>query len=124
MKRIVTEHDEQKALIIWARGRAATVPEIGLLYAVPNGGRRNPVTAAKLREEGVLPGIPDLHLPVPRNSFASLYIELKRKGGRLQAVQLERIDELQAQNNRVCVCYGWIEAARAIETYLGCAKTV
>lgn len=40
-----------------------TYPELyGCLYHVPNGAQRNPLTAAILTGQGVVPGIPDLNL--------------------------------------------------------------
>ena len=49
----------------------------GTIFAIPNGGARNVVTAAKLKAEGVLAGVPDLCVPMARCGFHGLYIELK-----------------------------------------------
>ena len=41
-------------------------PELSaLLFAVPNGGRRDPVTGARLKAEGVVAGVSDLILFLP-----------------------------------------------------------
>ena len=79
-----TEHQEQVALIHWAKMRSATLPELGLLFAIPNGGERHLFVAKKLKAEGVKPGTPDLCLPVARGGYHGLFIEMKRmKGGRV-----------------------------------------
>lgn len=37
-----------------------------LLFAIPDGGRRDAVTGAHLKAEGVRAGVPDMFLAVPR----------------------------------------------------------
>lgn len=112
---IPTEHDEQCALFAWA----AWKPELHLMHAIPNGGKRDIRTAAKLKAEGVKPGVPDIFLPVAKGGFHGLYIELKRrKGGTLSKAQEAWIRALMAQGYLCAVCHGW-EAARAeIERYM------
>jgi hypothetical protein len=120
----MTEHQEQCALIKWARARAATAPELKLLYAVPNGGHRNKVVASKLRDEGVLAGMPDICLPVPRAGKGALYIELKAGRGRLSDAQQEKLTMLRAVGNDAVPCWGWQQAAAIIEMYLNVERTV
>ena len=116
-----TEHVEQANLIQWAGLASCKYPELRLLYAIPNGGNRHPVTAAKLKAEGVRAGVPDLCLPVPRGTYAGMYIELKRrKGGTVSAEQRVWMEELTQQRYRVEVCKGWEAARDAIVRYLGC----
>ena len=50
------EHREQAALFEWARYAGGRYPELALLFAVPNGGRRDAVTGARLKSEGVKAG--------------------------------------------------------------------
>lgn len=47
------------------------------LFHVPNGGTRNVREAAKLKEMGVRPGVPDLMLVLPRHGYHYLALELK-----------------------------------------------
>ena len=47
------------------------------LFAVPNGEFRSQSTGAKLKEEGVLAGVSDLILLVPRKGYGALCIEMK-----------------------------------------------
>lgn len=116
----LSEHQEQTLLFAWARKAQCTIPELTLLFAVPNGGRRDAVTGARLKAEGVMAGMPDICLPVPRNGSGALYVELKaRHRGRLSEAQKERIAALTAAGNQVSVCYGWEAARDAILAYLG-----
>ena len=60
------EHEEQVKVFTWARWAEAARPELALLFAVPNGGRRDKVTAGRLKAEGVKAGVLDIWLPVAR----------------------------------------------------------
>jgi hypothetical protein len=112
-----TEHQEQRAVMQWARLHEHKWPCLVDLFAVPNGGHRNKVTAAALKAEGVKPGIPDLFLPVPVGTAGGLWIEMKRrKGGRLSSAQKGVIQRFRKRNYAVAVCYG---AEEAIEVLLG-----
>lgn len=121
----MTEHDEQVAVFQWAQMQEAGCPELKLLHAIPNGGKRDKPAAVRLRDEGVKPGVPDMCLPVPRGYFHGLYIELKRRAikgvqsaGRVTDVQKAWQAELTAQGYAACVCYGADEAIRVIKRYL------
>ncbi len=94
-------------------------PDLARLYAVPNGGARHPAVAAKLKAEGAKPGVPDYHLPLPRNGYAGLWIELKSLTGDPSREQREWIQWLRANGHRAEVCRGWVAAWAVIADYLG-----
>lgn len=114
----MTEHDHQSALIRWANIQKAVIPELGLLYAIPNGGKRHIGTARKLKAEGVKSGVPDLNLPVPRQGCHGFFIEMKADKGKVSPAQKDWIDALIKQGYRVDVCYGWEAAKAALIDYL------
>ena len=94
-------------------------PELALLYAIPNGGKRSIKTARMLKATGVKAGVPDMCLPVPRYPYHGLYIELKRrKGGRVSEKQSEWLQDLRKEGYKTCVCYGSDETIQVIEDYL------
>jgi len=130
-----SEHEEQKALIIWVtaqigRGRS----ELALLYAIPNGaffgddsktlknGKKLPmgvIRGRRMAAEGLKEGVPDLCLPVPRGGHLSLYIEMKRrKGGVVSAKQKWWHDQLRGQGHAVIVPEGCEQAIVLIQAYL------
>lgn len=121
----MSEHQHQVALFNWARMHEKAYPELRLMYAIPNGGQRNRITAAKLKAEGVRAGVPDVCLPVARQGFHALYIELKRprtarqRAGTVSAAQSDMLDRLNQEQSLAIVCWGWEEAAKAIIDYLG-----
>jgi VRR-NUC domain len=114
------EEAEQIALIEWRDIWAHKFPELNMLYAIPNGGFRAKRTAVVMRQTGTKKGTPDLHLPIPKGIYASLYIELKRtQGGSLSPDQKLVIADLKRFGNRVEVCKGCRAAIAVIADYLG-----
>lgn len=110
------EHREQVAVIRWFDAQHSALR--GRLFAVPNGGHRHVAVAAKLKAEGVRPGVPDLWLPVQRQGFAGLVIELKAEGGRLQTSQADWLAFLSEQGYMAVVCVGADAAIQTIADYL------
>ena len=116
---IPSEHVEQVRLFTWAHYARGTHPALSLLYAIPNGGARHPVVAAKLKAEGVKRGVPDICLPVARGKWHGLYIELKRqRGTRPSDDQIMWIASLSNAGYRAVWCRGWEAAREVIENYL------
>jgi len=78
-----------------------TWPDVRII-AIPNGGWRDIRTAARLKAEGVTPGVPDLFIPEWK-----VFIEMKRaKGGNLSASQKDWIEHLNNIGYRAFVCAG------------------
>lgn len=121
MKQLIpTEAQEQAWLFEWASMQTGSTPEIGLMFAIPNGGSRHPAEARNLKAQGVKAGVPDIFLPVARLGYHGLFIELKRtKGGVVSVDQKLMISALMDQSYAVEVCKGWEEAASVIKVYLG-----
>ena len=116
-----SEDAEQQIVIQWARMRMERWPELALLHHIPNGGSRNRREAAKFKRMGVLTGVPDLHLPVARAGYNSLYIEMKYGNGRLQTSQEAFLSAAAAERNYCVVCYTAEDAIRVLEQYI-CGK--
>ncbi len=79
------EHRIQAACVNWFRLQYPT--HASALFAVPNGGRRDRVSGAKLKAEGVLPGVSDLILLLPRGRHHGLLIEMKTERGKQSQAQ-------------------------------------
>jgi hypothetical protein len=117
-KQRVTEADEQKALMQWAKWQEGRYPELKLLYHCPNGGTRNKLEAANLKRQGVKAGVPDLFLPVPRSPKHGLFIEMKVGRNKCTDNQKKWIRNLLEQGYEVKVCYSCEEAIQVIKKYL------
>lgn len=119
-----SEHGEQVAVMVWCQQNRDLEPLLEWLFAIPNGGERNPATAGRLKAEGVKSGVPDLMLPVPRRNYAGLFIEMKKHDGKLSKDQKDKwIPFLQGQFYCVTVCYGWEQAVDALKWYLELENT-
>lgn len=114
-----TEAVEQTSLLRWAFYEQGAYPELGLLYHIPNEGKRSARTGAAMKMQGMKPGFPDLGLPVARGQYHGLYVEMKRREGETPTQQqYEWLKALDAQGYAVCWAKGWEEAAQAILHYL------
>ncbi len=114
-----TEDQVQAAFIEWVRLNYHSIPALKLGFHPANGGKRNIITAVKLKRLGVIPGVPDFMLPVPRNGFTGCAIEFKRPHppGKLTQDQKDYISGLREQGWFVEVCYSLEEAVFVIKQY-------
>lgn len=112
------ESGQQEALFTWAAYNAGRMPELEYLHHVPNGGKRDKVTAMALKRQGVKAGVPDIVLPAAREGYHGLYIELKAGKNTTTKNQENWLKYLENQGYFTAVCYGWQAAAELIEKYL------
>lgn len=116
---VVSEEQEQQNLFRWIEMQQCVMPELRLLFHIPNGGLRTKSQAKRFKAAGVKAGVPDLFLPVARNGHHGLFIEMKSDRGFASARQREWLANLQEQGYKAIVCHGWIEASFALAEYLG-----
>ena len=88
------------------------------LFAVPNGGRRDVVTGAKLKAEGVLAGVSDLILLVPNRHFHALCIEMKTPNGYQSESQKIWQRCVERQGYKYVVCRSVEDFKNEINSYL------
>ena len=158
-----TEHAHQRAIFAWTNAarlggfgyacgqnpgaivnpKQPARPELALFHAIPNGGLRDKITAAKLKAEGAKAGVADTFLPVPKPftythhyaddtppttqvcQYNGLYIEFKepgRKGhkdGGLSPEQITFGGMVRDQGYCFRVAYTWREAVNLVLAYYG-----
>lgn len=110
------EHDLQCACVNWFN---LVHPNMRLnLFAVPNGGRRDKVTGARLKAEGVRPGVADLILLKQRHGYGALLIEMKTSKGVLS--QLQRIwrNHVSLDGYKYVVCRSVQDFIKEVNEYL------
>lgn len=117
------EITEQIAVFQWAAREVARYPVLSLLFAVPNGGKRDAIEAAKFKRAGVKPGVPDMLLPVSRGGYIGLAIELKTWPNKPTELQAEWLDALAGERWRCRVCYSATEAIEVLSAYMQAAPT-
>ena len=108
-----SETTEQIKIFTWAKRNEEFVPELQLIYHVPNEGQRKVQTGKIMKAAGLKAGVPDICLPVSRDGYGSLYIEMKFGKNKPTEDQQRFIDRLKEAGNKVEVCYS-AEAAREI----------
>lgn len=75
--------------------------------------------ATKLKEEGVLAGVPDVFVAEPMGRFAGLWVEMKRQSGGRVSKEQEAVQRLLKQRNyEVAVCLGCEDAWEKFEAYM------
>lgn len=89
-----------------------------MLFAVPNGGSRNPIEAHNLKLQGVLPGVTDLILLVPNQKHASLCIEMKAGKGRQSDYQKEFQQAAEKYGNKYIICRSVDDFLTEVTSYL------
>jgi len=122
-------------------GSTQAHPELNLFHAIPNGGKRDKITGAKMKQEGVRPGVCDTFLPVAKSFYFpemddqqvgggqgfyyGLYIEFKapkyitRKNGGVSDKQDAFMEGVRGQGYCARVAYSWREAANLVMAYYG-----
>lgn len=110
------EHQIQVACVNYFRLRWRNA----LIFAIPNGGQRNIKVAQKLKAEGVLAGVPDLCVPIPKNGYNGLYIEMKAgKKGVVSDKQKDVMARL-TENGYLCkVCRCFDDFQKVVDDYMG-----
>lgn len=73
-----TEHQIQSAFFDFIRIKRNSDWRYKLVFAVPNGGQRHPAVAAKMKAEGVTPGVADVLCLYPAHGHCGLCLEFKR----------------------------------------------
>ena len=110
------EHKLQCACVRWFRLKFPKLRNI--LFAVPNGGRRDAVTGAKLKEEGATSGVSDLILLRSNRFYGALCVEMKKPGGYQSPAQKEWQKDAEANGAKYVVCRSLDEFMKVVTDYL------
>lgn len=106
----------QQAFIRWFRMQHPEYWRLG--FAVANGGARNPKEGATLKREGVVAGVADVLITIPRGGFGSLGLEFKTSTGRQSAAQKEWQTDFERAGNKYVIVRSLDEAIAVTKNYL------
>ena len=106
------EHALQSALIAWAHSHKCNA--LHLLYANVNGQYRR----GQRPEAGLVAGVPDLTLPIPRDPWHGLYMELKVEENDLTPAQFDWLIRLDSWGYAVTTCWTLETAKASLLEYL------
>lgn len=122
--RVVTpERQEQLALVKWLEYH----PILKNFFCKnDNEGKRTPRQGAYLKRLGLRPGVSDIFIYYPSNTFHGLWIEMKRNKKYTKSemntptwIAQERfIEGVKSVGYEAKMCYGWEDGVRVIERYL------
>ena len=108
---------EQAKVIAWARANERNYPYLWMLHSSLNGVKLSAIQASIAKAQGMLSGVPDLFLPVPRGKYHGLYIEMKHGSNTLTENQKKFLQNAANAGYAVSVCYSANEAIKRIEDY-------
>ena len=114
-----SEHMSQVVLFQYVRLYAKRNPDLNKVYAIPNGGSRHKYVAKKLKDEGVISGVLDIHCPCPRQGFSGLWIEMKHGKNKMTDNQGRWQKLMEEEGHKVVTCYCAESAKRVLFDYLG-----
>ncbi|MCK2042546.1 VRR-NUC domain-containing protein [Chromohalobacter sp. TMW 2.2308] len=124
------EGQEQTRLMLWLKGEVNRGTAVGLAhantYAVPNGGSRHGLEAAKMKQQGVRSGVSDLVIAVPRGGYHGLYLELKAtppRDAELAESQREWLAKMEEAGYCAKLARGIEEAKAVIREYMVMSPT-
>lgn len=89
-----------------------------LLFAIPNGGNRNIITAKIMKAEGVRAGVSDLFLSVASQGFNGLYIEMKYGKNKATPEQRTFIEAVRAHGYKAEIIDSFDKFQDQIQNYL------
>ena len=111
------EHQIQCSCVKWFRLQYPN--EAMLLYAIPNGGRRDAITGKRLKDEGVVRGVADMNLDIPNAHYHGLRIEMKAgKKGVQSKEQKEFQARVEEHGYKYVICRSFDDFRREVIIYM------
>lgn len=107
----------QTSCINWFKMQHRKLWEAKRLFSIPNAAKRSAAIAATMKRTGMVAGVSDLFLSIPRGQYSGLFIELKVGTNSLSEEQEKFI---KAHENDYCcqVCWTLEEFITAVNNYL------
>ena len=106
------ESEEQKALFDW--WKRTPYARHFVMYHIPNGGRRDKITGARLKAEGVVAGVPDVFLAYLKEHCAEAFSRYYDEDGSLRDA-FKSPDDIASEYNRDV---GFYEKSLLDKTYI------
>jgi len=133
------EHNQQVMVFNWRDLNAHLYPCLKYMYAIPNAGQRHPAVGAKMKAEGLKPGMLDFCLPWPKEDLqfknfcvrelydiCGLYIEMKtppKQPSKISTEQKDCLKYLISVGYEAHVAWSADEAIEIIKNYINPDET-
>ena len=108
----------QQSCLKWFALQYPVFAEEGMLFHIPNEGIRLGRMGARMKREGIVRGVADLCLCIPRGKFHALYIEMKKPGNYQTPDQKTWQKNAEKYGNCYVVCKSLDEFRDAVKNYL------
>lgn len=113
-----SESQIQQACINWFKLQHRALWEQGVLFHIANEGIRVAGMGSRAKREGIVRGVADLCLAMPRHGYGALYIEMKTPRGRQTPEQVAWGRHITNHGNKYVVCRSLNEFMVTINRYL------
>lgn len=114
-----TEAQEHSIVFKWSARLERYYPELWFLHRIPSCWSHHIAEVVNLKKPGVKPGVSNIFLPVARQGYHGLYLELIAIGDMVYNTQADWINRVREQGYAAFVCFGADEAIGKIKWYLG-----
>ena len=113
-----SESQIQQACINWFKAQYPRLWEDGVLFHIANEGVRRGGAGSRAKREGVVRGVADLCLAMPRKGYGALYIEMKKPGCYQRPDQKTWQKNIEKHGNKYVVIKSVESFMRLIQEYL------
>ena len=110
-----TESTIQKAVFSWVKMQKDLE---GLVFKIPNEGKRSASYGRRMKEEGMLSGVFDIFVSIPAHGFHGMWLELKSRQGRLSLMQHKFKRKQESVGYYCTVCYDIDDAIEHLSWYI------
>lgn len=115
---VPTEKQEHLAFMDWVRMQPNALIRAAIIH-IPNQANHDARYGRVLKQMGLRAGVSDFFLPIPRNNYSGLWLELKRvSGGRENISQKNWIDLMRSLAYRAEFAYGAEHAINLVKEYM------
>ena len=113
-----SESEIQQSCIKWFQLQHRALWEDGVLFHIANEGIRLGGQGRRIKREGIVRGVADLCLAMPRHGYGALYIEMKRPDRYQSPEQRTWQKNIERHGNKYVVCKSLDEFIKIINRYL------
>ena len=113
-----SESEIQQSCIRWFQLQHRALWEDGVLFHIANEGIRLGGQGRRVKREGIVRGVADLCLAMPRHGYGALYIEMKRPDRYQSPEQKTWQKNIVRHGNKYVVCKSLDEFVVTINRYL------
>jgi hypothetical protein len=118
VERSKSESEIQQECIRWFKENYPQLAQEGMLFHIANEGIRLGGMGARFKREGIVKGVADLCLAIPRHGYGALYIEMKRPGTYQRPEQKAWQQAVEKYGSKYVVCRSVQEFIVEVNRYL------